>query len=102
MFNPNRAEYRRDVARSLGNAKLRPSGAADRPAPSRPGPHPVESDPDLRQRMRAAGQTERLERELVELTGRVDGHNQSLAREFDRVLDVLDRRGLRRRRARGP
>ncbi|MET0324506.1 MAG: RNA helicase, partial [Ilumatobacteraceae bacterium] len=31
--------------------------------------------------------------ELVELSGRVDGHNQSLAREFDRVLDVLDRRG---------
>ena len=48
--------------------------------------------------MRAAGQAERLERELVELSGRVDGHNQSLAREFDRVLDVLDRRGLRRRR----
>ena len=43
--------------------------------------------------MRAAGQAERLERELVELSGRVDGHGQSLAREFDRVLDVLDRRG---------
>ena len=58
-----------------------------------PGAHAVETDPDLRQRMRAAGQVERLERELVDLTGRVDGHNQSLAREFDRVLDVLDRRG---------
>ena len=56
------------------------------------GAHAVESDPDLRQRMRAAGQTERLERELVELTSRVDGHGQSLAREFDHVLDVLDRR----------
>ena len=42
--------------------------------------------------MRAAGQTERLERELVELSGRVDGHGQSLAREFDHVLDVLARR----------
>ena len=43
--------------------------------------------------MRAAGQAERLERELVELSGRVEGHNRSLARDFDRVLDVLSRRG---------
>ncbi len=43
--------------------------------------------------MRAAGQVERLERELADLSGRVDGHGQSLAREFDHVLDVLDRRG---------
>ena len=57
------------------------------------GAHAVESDPDLRQRMRAAGQTERLERELVDLSSRVDGHGQSLARQFDHVLDVLDRRG---------
>ena len=40
-------------------------------------------------RMRAAGLTERLERELLQLGGRVEGHNQSLAREFDRALDVL-------------
>ena len=91
-FSPNRIEYRRDVARALNNARL------DAPAPrSRTrvstGPHPVESDPDLRQRMRAAGQAERLERELVELSGRVEGHGQSLAREFDQVLDVLSRRG---------
>ncbi len=100
VFNPNRAEYRRDVARSLGNAKLhrpeRPTGRRQSP-----GAHPVESDPELRQRMRAAGQAERLERELVDLTSRVDGHNQSLAREFDRVLEVLDRRGLRRHRGVG-
>jgi ATP-dependent RNA helicase HelY len=43
--------------------------------------------------MRAAVQVERLERELVELGGRVEGHNHSLARDFDRVLDVLSRRG---------
>jgi ATP-dependent RNA helicase HelY len=95
VFNPNRAEYRRDVARSLGNAKLRGGQRAERSGRSDGSPsyHPVETDPELRQRMRAAGQVERLERELVELGRRVDGHNQSLAREFDRVLDVLDRRG---------
>jgi ATP-dependent RNA helicase HelY len=91
-FSPNRIEYRREVARSLGRAKLeawaRTSGTRDST-----GPHPVESDPDLRARMRAAGQAERLEREVVELSGRVEGHNRSLARDFDRVIDVLSRRG---------
>ncbi len=71
-FSPNRAEYRREVARALGDAKLRgPSTAPSRAAGN--GPHPVEADPDLRQRMRAAGQVERFERELVELSGRVEG-----------------------------
>jgi ATP-dependent RNA helicase HelY len=91
-FSPNRIEYRREVAKSLGRAKLdawaRPSGPRDST-----GPHPVESDPDLRARMRAAGQTERLERELVDLGGRVERHNRSLARDFDRVIDVLSRWG---------
>jgi ATP-dependent RNA helicase HelY len=92
VFSPNRAEYRKEVARALSGTKLRRPTATDRRRIS-DGPHPVESDPDLRQRMRAAGQTERLERELTDLTGRVEGHGQSLAREFDHVLDVLDRRG---------
>ena len=91
-FSPNRIEYRRDVARALNNARLEAPTARSRKQVST-GPHPVESDPDLRQRMRAAGQAERLERELVELSGRVEGHGQSLAREFDQVLDVLSRRG---------
>jgi ATP-dependent RNA helicase HelY len=91
-YNPNRAEYRKEVARALSGTKLRPSTGSTRRRIS-DGAHPVESDPDLRQRMRAAGQVERLERELVELTGRVEGHGQSLSREFDHVLDVLDRRG---------
>ena len=55
--------------------------------------HPVELDPDLRDRMRAAGQAERLERELADLARRVDGHQGSLGREFDRVVDVLAQRG---------
>jgi len=92
VFNPNRAEYRKEVARALSGTKLRRPVAGERHRIS-DGPHAVESDPELRQRMRAAGQVERLERELVDLSGRVEGHGQSLAREFDHVLDVLDRRG---------
>jgi len=93
VFSPNRNEYRREVARALNSTKLRPADPGRRRRPISDGAHPVESDPELRARMRAAGHTERLERELVDLTSRVDGHGQSLAREFDHVLDVLDRRG---------
>ncbi|MGI9053417.1 MAG: DEAD/DEAH box helicase [Ilumatobacteraceae bacterium] len=89
-FAPNRADYRRNIARELDRVKPR-SGGRREERPSEP--HPVEADPDLRQRMRAAGQVERFERELVELGGRVDGHHQSLARDLDRVLDLLCRRG---------
>ena len=75
-------EPRRVPPRGRPAARAAPSCAAgdavERPARSSDGPHAVESDPELRQRMRAAGQAERLERELVELSGRVEGHNQSL------------------------
>ena len=76
---------------TLGNAKLRGAGNGRRRRDDHDGTHPVEADPELAMRMRAAGLTERLERELLQLGGRVEGHNQSLAREFDRVLDVLRR-----------
>jgi ATP-dependent RNA helicase HelY len=92
VFSPNRAEYRKEVARALSGTTLRRPARGERHRIS-DGAHDVESDPELRQRMRAAGQVERLERELVDLSGRVEGHGQSLAREFDHVLDVLDRRG---------
>ncbi|MBA3288113.1 MAG: DEAD/DEAH box helicase [Acidimicrobiia bacterium] len=94
-FNPHLTGYRREVARALGGAKAtglrrRPDAARDESANPL---HPVERDPDLRARMRAAGQAERLERELIELTGRVETHNQSLARDFDHVIAILARRG---------
>ncbi len=59
--------------------------------------HPVELDPDLRQKMRAAAQAERLQRELAEIDARVERHNRSLSREFDRILGVLEHRGYLRR-----
>ena len=70
-----------------------PGSGDRRRAPTRQGIHPVELDPDLRQRMRAAAQVERLERELAEIDTRVDRHNRSLSREFDRVVGVLEHRG---------
>jgi ATP-dependent RNA helicase HelY len=53
----------------------------------------VEFDPDLGERMKAAGTAERLTRELHEIATRIEGHHGSLGREFERVLDVLVGRG---------
>ncbi len=52
--------------------------------------HPVEDDPELDERVRLAAQAERIGREVDELRRRVRGRGQSVARDFDRVLRVLD------------
>ena len=52
--------------------------------------HPVASDPALTHRLRAAAGIERLEREITRLTRRIVGRGDSLARTFDRVLDLLE------------
>ena len=86
---PNRKDYRNDVARRLRD--LKPRGTpSTKPAPGRRTEHhPVTADPDLRAKLAAAGQADRIEREIADLERRVSGKNQSLGREFDRVLEVL-------------
>ncbi len=51
--------------------------------------HPVASDPALAARLRAAAGIERSEREVTRLVRRITGRGDSLARTFDRVLDLL-------------
>ncbi len=93
-YAPNRKEYRNDVARRLRKVKATSSkGSArrdDEPSAAR---HPVANDPDLAAKLRFAGQADRVEREIADLERRVSGKNNSLASEFDRVLDVLERYG---------
>ncbi|MBG7603790.1 MAG: DEAD/DEAH box helicase [Actinobacteria bacterium] len=94
-FAPNRKDYRRDVARRLRKVKL---SSADRHSSRRSRDelahrHPVAQDPELRSKLNAAGQADRIEREINDLERRVQGKNQSLAQEFDRVLDVLSEYG---------
>jgi ATP-dependent RNA helicase HelY len=91
-YAPNRKEYRNDVARRLRSMKADPSPSTkrrrdrnDRLADS----HPVARDPGLRDKLNAAAQADRIQREIAELERRVSGKNTSLAAEFDRVLDVL-------------
>ena len=90
---PNRKEYRNDVARRLRAVKLSPGASSKRARrdPDTPGAdqHPVARDPDLRSKLSAAAKADRIESEVADLERRVSGKNLSLAKEFDRVLDVL-------------
>jgi ATP-dependent RNA helicase HelY len=56
--------------------------------------HPVEDDPDLKMRLRAAAQADRVRRDIADLESRVHHRNATLAQEFDGVLAVLSERGL--------
>jgi ATP-dependent RNA helicase HelY len=94
-FAPNRHDFQKEVAHRLVQADTEPHSTRRRHRPEvddRP-VHPVESDPDLADRMKAAAQAERLGREVEELRQRVRGRSQSIARDFDRVLRVLENWG---------
>jgi len=96
-YAPNRKEYRNDVARRLRGLKSTPAPSTKRGGRSSSGGGArssadglaVARDPDLRSKLDAAGQADRIQREVVDLERRVSGKNTSLANEFDRVLDVL-------------
>ena len=91
-YAPNRKEYRNDVARRLRTMKADPSPSTKRSrrdAEALADSHPVARDPDLRTKLNAASQADRIEREIADLERRVSGKNTSLASEFDRVLNVL-------------
>jgi hypothetical protein len=52
--------------------------------------HPVASCPDARAHLRALERADRLTRDIERLERRVKGRMESLARQFDRVLRVLE------------
>ena len=99
VYSPNRNDYRAEVAKRVKQAKLAPRARTRRDAADdvpRPGTglHPIEDDPDLRQRLRAAGQADRVRRDIAEIEARVLHRNATLAKEFDGVLAVLSERRL--------
>jgi ATP-dependent RNA helicase HelY len=90
-YAPNRNDYQREVALRLERARLTAQPPRRRvPQPSADGYHPVEDDPDLKQRLKAASQAERVAHEIDEIRKRVKGRSQSIARNFDRVLSILE------------
>lgn len=94
VYAPNRQDFQREVSTRLEQATTSP-----RPPRSATAPvvddaalhvHPVGDDPDLDERLRLAAQAERIGREVDELRQRVRGRGQSVARDFDRVLRILE------------
>ena len=96
-FAPNRKDFRQELAYRLRKTSLaqpqNPSNRRGRRDTANADLHPVARDPDLKQRMQAAGQAARVAREVAEIEGRVHGKTQTLARDFDRILGVLEAYG---------
>ena len=90
-YSPNRKDYRDEVGKRLKRAKLR--GGRRRAGASGPARHPVEDDPELRQRLESAQRADKTAAEIESLEHRVEQRNSSLGREFDAVLDILEHRG---------
>ena len=103
-YAPNNAGFQRRVASSLVAAQLDASTATDDRPPARrhwrgalalsqaaaAEEHPVASCPDARAHLRALDRADRLTRDVERLQRRVKGRLESLARQFDRVLRVLE------------
>ena len=89
-YAPKHNDYLRDTAERLDRVTLLPQPNRKRPpATTETGYHPVEDDPDLKHRLKAAAQADRIAREVEEIRSRVKGRSQSIARDFDRVLGIL-------------
>ncbi len=116
-YDPKSKEFRRRVAISLARSVAVTSlgahagregggtparGAPELAGPERSGPemagpemagHPVASCPSLPDHLRAAARAERLARQVERLEKQVLGRTGSLALQFDRVLQLLERWG---------
>jgi ATP-dependent RNA helicase HelY len=105
-FAPRSPAFRRAVAEALRAVKppaedgrARNGGPRERDEDAAPvasaaageaGRHPVARCPDVTTHLRYAERAERLARDVDRLERRIRGRTESLARQFDRVLRVLD------------
>jgi ATP-dependent RNA helicase HelY len=96
-FAPRSSAYRREVADVLRRVKVGQGRSRRPPRDDRfealeaeIAAHPVAGCPELRLHLRAAGNVDRARREASRLERRVRGRSESLARQFDRVLRVLE------------
>ncbi len=95
-YAPRDAGFRREVAERLRRAKLEaPRAVQDDDGravelAAQLAAHPLARDAGREARLRAAASVDRLEREVARLERRVRSRNESLARQFDRVLGVLE------------
>ena len=102
-YLPRDAGFLRDAALALAEAPLDPTAATGSRRQWRgdvataqataAAAHPVAGCPDARSHLRALDRADRLARDAERLAGQVKGRSDSLARQFDRVLRVLEGRG---------
>jgi ATP-dependent RNA helicase HelY len=97
-YAPRNSGFRREVADRVRRVRTR-TGDPDGSGPeetraaeleSQLAAHPVATDRERDARVQAAVSAERLERDVARLERRVRGRSESLARQFDRVLRVLE------------
>ncbi|MFL6204772.1 MAG: DEAD/DEAH box helicase [Acidimicrobiales bacterium] len=95
-YNPNNRAFQHQVGEALRRARISRHGVEEHEpdavdqafvvAES----HPVADCPDRDAHVRSAVQAERVARELEDLSRQVQGRTGSLARQFDRVLRLLE------------
>ncbi|HEY3724521.1 MAG TPA: DEAD/DEAH box helicase [Acidimicrobiia bacterium] len=96
-YAPRSSAYRKGVVAEMRAIRIPdPDGASepdapqDRAADERLAEHPVSGCPELGVHLKAAAAVERLERDVARLERRVRSRSESLARQFDRVLRVIE------------
>jgi ATP-dependent RNA helicase HelY len=95
-FAPKNRDFQRRVALSLAAADSGPPGPANRAerrALRAADGLAVASCPDIGRHLRADARAERLARQVERLERQVKGRTDSLARQFDKVLQLLERWG---------
>ncbi|HEV7886339.1 MAG TPA: hypothetical protein VGO92_02195, partial [Acidimicrobiales bacterium] len=92
-YAPNSKSFQRTVASALHRAKVEGNGGGgprrrrkDEDQPD----HPAAACPDLRKHLRALEKAARLRREVTLLERTIRSRTESIARQFDRVLRILD------------
>jgi ATP-dependent RNA helicase HelY len=85
-YAPRRPSFQRAAAQAVV-ALTREAGPEEPPAHTS---HPVHRCPDRDGHLRAARQAERARREVADLRRRIEASGDSLARRFDRILQLLD------------
>jgi ATP-dependent RNA helicase HelY len=93
-YAPNNTGFRRAVAASLTKARLHPDAETSlkrrRRREEEAADHPVAACPDAAAHVRAVERAGRLRGDVDRLERRIRGRTESLARQFDRVLRVLE------------
>jgi ATP-dependent RNA helicase HelY len=97
-FTPNKVSYQRNVAQLLRQARVRAdgrvgvAGPADTPSDEAraAAAHPVAACPDAESHLAAARKVADVQRGIARVEEQIKGRSESLARQFDRVLRVLE------------